>query len=51
MQYQLVLQLPGASRDSFEEMVALEAHLAEALNGLGVIDGHDAGSGEMNSLS
>ena len=48
MKYQLVLQLPAASIQDFDEMIELEEILNEGLGDLGEVDGHDAGSGEMN---
>ena len=48
MQYQLVLQLPASSIQDYDDMVELEGIIMQALGGLGEVDGHDAGSGEMN---
>ena len=46
--HQLVLQFPAGSLRSFDELVALEDRLADAIGALGDVDGHDAGSGEVN---
>ena len=48
MQYQLVLQLPASTIQDYDDMVELEAVITEGIEGLGDVDGHDAGSGEMN---
>ena len=48
MQYQLVLQLPATSIQDYDDMVEVEGVIMAALCGLGDVDGHDAGSGEMN---
>jgi hypothetical protein len=47
--YQLVLQLPGHTRQDFDALVALEDAVAEALEGTPhELDGHDFGSGTGN---
>ena len=47
--YQLVLQWPIADARDFEQLVDLEDALEAGLSPLlGTVDGHDAGSGEMN---
>jgi hypothetical protein len=46
--YQLVLQLPALSLDDYDQMVELEDAIVGRLASLGRVDGHDAGSGEMN---
>src|SRR5262245_51500628 len=46
--YQLVLQLPSSCLDDYDEMVELEEAIVGSLGNLGCVDGHDAGSGEMN---
>jgi hypothetical protein len=50
--YQLVLQFPHASLADYDAMISLGDRIIEALGGfggdLGDLDGHDAGSGEMN---
>src|SRR2546428_6684871 len=48
MKYQLVLQLPASSIKDYDEMVKLEETLIKGIGNLGIVDGHDAGSGEMN---
>lgn len=47
--YQLVLQLPGASQQDFDVLVALEDAVADALENVPhEMDGHDFGSGTGN---
>ena len=46
--YQLVLQLPALSIDDYDAMVELEEAIIGDLANLGIVDGHDARSGEMN---
>jgi ribosomal 30S subunit maturation factor RimM len=48
MKYQLVLQWPGSSLKDYDEMIAMETQLIENLSKAGEVDGHDAGSGEVN---
>ena len=48
MKYQLVLQLPAASIKDYDEMIELEEIIMGRIGTLGHVDGHDAGSGEMN---
>src|SRR5262249_51850819 len=48
MKYQLVLQLPAASVEDYDEMIELEKVITCNLANLGCVDGHDAGSGETN---
>jgi hypothetical protein len=48
MKYMLVLQWPISSIPDYEAIVALETALIDALPDGSQIDGHDAGSGEMN---
>lgn len=48
MKYQLIVQLPGSSAGDYDAMLELEEALTESLGDLGDVDGHDAGSGEMN---
>ena len=48
-QYQLVFQL-GLSQLDFEEMIALENELQVAIGARENVDGHDLGSGEMNTF-
>ncbi len=46
--YQLVVQTSAESEDDFETMLALEEKIAGLLGGMGKVDGHDCGAGEMN---
>ncbi|SRR5260221_8917800 len=48
MKYQLALQLPASSIRDYDEMIRLEQAIHAGLGELGEVDGHDAGSGEMN---
>ena len=48
MKYQLVLQLPASSIKDYDEMIELEETIIKGIGSLGKVDGHDAGSGEMN---
>ena len=48
MNYQLVLQFPVSSEHEFESIISLETTLIAHLANLAKVDGHDAGSGEMN---
>jgi hypothetical protein len=48
MKYQLVLQLPASSVKDYDAMIELEETIRKSLGNLGKVDGHDAGSGEMN---
>ena len=48
MKYQLVLQWSGSSLKDYDEMVAMENKLIENLSEGSEVDGHDAGSGEVN---
>ncbi len=48
MKYQLVLQWPASSLKGYGELIEIERVLLENLTGDHEIDGHDAGSGEMN---
>jgi hypothetical protein len=48
MKYQLVLQLPGETMQDYDKMIELEKAVIAELGGLGKVDGHDMGSGEMN---
>ncbi len=48
MKYQLVLQLPASSIKDYDEMIKLEEAIIKGLGDLGDVDGHDAGSREMN---
>jgi len=48
MKYQLVLQWPASSIKDYDAMIAIENVLLEKLSSSSEIDGHDAGSGEVN---
>ena len=48
MNYQLILQLPAAGISDYDNLIRLEDAITEKLGDLGSVDGHDAGSGEMN---
>jgi len=48
MNYQLGLQFAANSMADFDRLVALETKLMESLDGVGVVDGHDFGSGTFN---
>src|SRR5215471_18252824 len=48
MDYQLVLQFRGAALEDYDEMIALEDELIEAVGDSADVDGHDVGSGERN---
>ena len=48
MKYQLVLQWPASSIKDYDAMIEIEDALVEKLSGGNEVDGHDAGSGEMN---
>jgi hypothetical protein len=46
--FQLVLQMPTSSIADYDKMIELEEIIINGLSNLGDVDGHDAGSGEMN---
>jgi hypothetical protein len=48
MKYQLVLQWPANSIKDYDSMIEIEATLIKTLSKQHELDGHDAGSGEMN---
>lgn len=48
MKYQLVLQWPSNSIDSYDDMIEVENTLIEGLSEDHEVDGHDAGAGEVN---
>ena len=48
MDYQLVLQFSGDSLGDYDATVALENELIAELGDSANVDGHDAGSGEVN---
>jgi len=46
--YQLVLQFPFSGLSDYDAMIVLEEALIAELGKKVLVDGHDAGSGEMN---
>jgi hypothetical protein len=48
MNYQLVVQFAANSTADFDRLVSLETKLMETLGEIGVVDGHDFGSGTFN---
>jgi len=48
MKYQLVLQFPSASEADYDRLLSMEQAIENGLGELGIVDGHDIGSGEMN---
>src|SRR6266436_2318660 len=48
MEYLLVFQFPYSSRSDYDLLLSLEEAITESIRGLGTVDGHDIGSGEMN---
>jgi hypothetical protein len=48
MKYQLVLQWPASSIKDYDAMIEVEDALIEKLSEANDVDGHDAGSGEVN---
>jgi hypothetical protein len=48
MTHELVLQWPASSIDDYDVMVDMEEELIEKLSAGSKVDGHDAGSGEVN---
>jgi hypothetical protein len=48
MRYTLVLQWPASSMEEYDAMIEIENLLMKALSKDDRVDGHDAGSGEVN---
>lgn len=48
MKYQVVLKFSASVIEDYDRLVLLEDSIAEVLEDVGIVDGHDAGSGEMN---
>jgi hypothetical protein len=48
VKYQLVLQLPSVSDADYDRLLSLEEKIENGLGAIGIVDGHDIGSGEMN---
>ena len=46
--YQLVLQFPFSGLTDYDAMIVLEEALIAEVGNKALVDGHDAGSGEMN---
>lgn len=46
--YQLILQFPFSGLNDYDSMISFEEVLTAELGNRVLIDGHDAGSGEMN---
>jgi hypothetical protein len=46
--YQLVLQWPASDIEDYDAMIALEDSLIDGLSSDCEVDGHDAGSGQLN---
>jgi len=50
VEYLLVLQLPGFSMRSYDEVLQIERRVGVALGGLAIVDGHQTASGEVSIL-
>lgn len=48
MKYQIVLQWGGSSIEDYDALIEVENLLIEKLSGANEVDGHDAGSDEVN---
>ncbi len=48
MEYVLIFQLPGSSKEDFDELIELEESVRDCIEDLGTVDGHDIGSDERN---
>jgi hypothetical protein len=48
MKFQIVLQCPASTIKDYDEMIWLEEALIEGIVTIALVDGHDAGSGEVN---
>src|SRR5690348_11169256 len=48
MKYQLVVQWAAASLGDYDRMIAIETRIIDGLGNDAEVDGHDAGSGEVN---
>lgn len=48
MKYQLVLQWPASSIKDYDDLISFEEVLIKCLDKFGKVDGHDAGSSEIN---
>jgi hypothetical protein len=47
MRYQLVLQCPAVSEADFDRLISVEELIVNGLGDIGIVDGQDSGSGEM----
>jgi len=50
MKYQIVIQWPASSIADYDRMIEVESALIDSLSEGSEVDGHDAGSGEMNTF-
>lgn len=48
MNYQLVVQLPVVNGIDYNLIIKIENDIIDKIKYLGIVDGHDAGSNEMN---
>jgi hypothetical protein len=48
MKYQLVLQWAYSSVADYDLLIRLEDLIRDGIGNIGIVDGHDYGSGEMN---
>jgi hypothetical protein len=48
VKYQLVLQWPGSTIGDYDAMISVEEYLIDGLRDDAKVDGHDAGSGQVN---
>ncbi len=48
MKYELVLQWPMSSIKDYDNLIGIEEAIIEGIRGIRKVDGHDAGSSEMN---
>jgi hypothetical protein len=46
MTYQLVRQWPGVSTADYDRLLALEEAIRDGWEDIGIVDGHEFGSGE-----
>lgn len=48
MRYVLIIQFQVKSIDDYDEVIRIEDHIIQIVGNSAVVDGHDAGRGEMN---
>lgn len=48
MKYQIVIQWPASSIADYDRMIEIESVLIDGISEDSEVDGHDAGSGEVN---